>query len=89
MLVLSRRPEQSLVVGDEITITVLGIDGDRVRLGIDAPRRITVLRHEIYVQVKNANAAAAATQPPIRSISAALRDAGQTPAQAQIGAPNS
>jgi carbon storage regulator len=75
VLVLSRRPEQSLILGDEITITVLGVDGDRVRLGIEAPRRISVLRQEIYLQVKNANAsAAAAARPTIQSIAAALRD---------------
>ena len=53
MLVLSRKLEQSLNLGDDITITVLGIDGDRVKLGIEAPRSVTVLRQEIYQQVRN------------------------------------
>ena len=87
MLVLSRRPEQSLVLGDEITITVLGIDGDRVRLGIDAPRRITVLRQELYAQVKNANVAAAATRPTVQMIAAAMRDPQPPPARAPIEVP--
>lgn len=73
MLVLSRRPEQSLLLGDDITITVLGVEGDRVKLGIVAPREISVLRHEVYVQVKNANAAAVAARPTTSTIAAAMR----------------
>jgi carbon storage regulator len=59
MLVLSRRPEESLVVGEDITLTVLAIDGDRVKLGIVAPRHVPVLRGEIYRQLQQANATAA------------------------------
>jgi carbon storage regulator len=87
VLVLSRRPEQSIVLGDEITITVLGIDGDRVRLGIDAPRRISVLRQELYAQVKSANAAAAATRPTVQMIAAAMRDPQHPAATAAIEVP--
>jgi carbon storage regulator len=60
VLVLSRKLDQSLHLGDEIVVTVLGIDGDRVKLGIDAPRAVAVLRHEVFTQVQNANADAAA-----------------------------
>ena len=73
MLVLSRRPEQSLLLGDDITITVLGVEGDRVKLGIVAPREISVLRQEVYLQVKNANAAAVAARPTTSTIAAAMR----------------
>ena len=59
MLVLSRKCEQSLLVGDDVTITVLAIDGDRVKLGIEAPRSIVVLRGEVLEQIKSANAGAA------------------------------
>jgi carbon storage regulator len=48
MLVLTRRIDESLTIGDSITITVLGIEGDKVKLGIKAPREITILRQEIY-----------------------------------------
>ena len=57
MLVLSRKLDQSLRLGDEITITVLGIDGDRVKIGIDAPRSIPVLRAEVYLQVQTPSTA--------------------------------
>jgi carbon storage regulator len=59
MLVLTRKPEQSLVLGNTITVTVLAIEGDRVKLGIKAPRDVSVLRQEIHAQVQAANAAAA------------------------------
>jgi carbon storage regulator len=62
VLVLSRKCEQSLLVGDDVTITVLAIDGERVKLGIEAPRSIVVLRGEVLEQIKSANAGAAHPQ---------------------------
>jgi carbon storage regulator len=59
VLVLSRKCEQSLLVGDDITITVLAIDGERVKLGIEAPRSVTVMRSEVFDQIKCANTGAA------------------------------
>ena len=79
MLVLSRRPEQSFRLGDEITVTVLGVEGDRVKLGIQAPRHVVVLRQELFQQVQNANSAAAdvATLPSPEAIAALLRGVKQ------------
>jgi len=48
MLVLSRNTDESIVIGNDITITVVAIRGDKVRLGIDAPREIPVHRLEVY-----------------------------------------
>ena len=81
MLVLSRKPDQSLILGEDITITVLGIEGDRVKLGIRAPRSIPVLREEVYQQLRAANQGAAdgAARPSMQSIAAALRG-NRTPA---------
>jgi carbon storage regulator len=74
VLVLTRKPEQSLRLGDTITVTVLAIEGDRVKLGIEAPRTVSVLRQELFVQIQAANeAAAAAMQPNLSDVAAVLR----------------
>jgi carbon storage regulator len=54
MLVLTRRPGQTLTIGDNVTVTVLGIRGSQVRIGISAPNDIAVHREEIVVQMTNA-----------------------------------
>ena len=51
MLVLSRKTNQSIMIGDEIEITVLSVAGDKVRLGIKAPREVPVYRDEVYNEV--------------------------------------
>jgi len=63
MLVLSRLRDQVIVIGDDIEITVVDIRGDKVRLGINAPRNVTVHRKEIYEAVKRENQAAAHMKP--------------------------
>jgi carbon storage regulator len=60
MLVLSRRANQSIVIGDDIVVTVLDVRGDQVRLGISAPRHLAVHREEVYAQIQSENEAAAA-----------------------------
>ena len=52
MLVLSRRLGEKLIIGDDVKITVLGISGNQVRLGIDAPREVPVHREEIYDKIQ-------------------------------------
>ncbi len=52
MLVLSRKANQSIVVGDDVRIVVVGIDRDHVKLGIEAPRSISVHRAEVYEEIK-------------------------------------
>ena len=55
MLVLSRRKGESIVIQDNIEITVLGIEGDNVRIGITAPRQVDVFRKEIYLSIQELN----------------------------------
>lgn len=57
MLVLSRRERERIKLGDSIVVTVVRVSGDKVRLGIEAPRDITVLREELDVHEKPANVA--------------------------------
>lgn len=59
MLVLSRRPGQKINIGNEITIEVLSVSGEGVRLGIAAPGSTSVHRHEVFVELQKANEAAA------------------------------
>ncbi|MCA9086348.1 MAG: carbon storage regulator CsrA [Planctomycetaceae bacterium] len=56
MLVLSRKKDEKIVIGDSITLMVIEIRGDKVRLGIDAPRDVTVHREEIYQAIKRESA---------------------------------
>ena len=51
MLILTRRIGETLIIGDDVKITVLGVRGNRVRIGVDAPRSVAVHRKEIYDQV--------------------------------------
>lgn len=53
MLVLSRKTNQSIMIGDEIEITVLSVSGEKVRLGIKAPREVPVYRDEVYNEVSS------------------------------------
>ena len=61
MLVLTRKSNQSLMIGDDIEVTVLSIMGEKVRIGIQAPREIPVFRKEIYLEIQQENAAARAS----------------------------
>lgn len=53
MLVLSRKKNESIIINDHITVTVVEIRGDKVRLGIDAPKEVTVHRREVYEAIQN------------------------------------
>jgi len=53
MLVLSRKKNESIIINDNITITVIEIRGDKVRLGIEAPKDVTVHRREVYDAIQN------------------------------------
>jgi carbon storage regulator len=63
MLILTRRPGERVVIGDEeILVTVMGVSGHTVRLGIEAPQGVSIYREEIWLAVKEENRAAAAAE---------------------------
>lgn len=61
MLVLTRKRNQEIMVGDKIKITILELTGDTVKIGIHAPKDITILRSELYQAVKDSNVLATTT----------------------------
>jgi carbon storage regulator len=74
VLVLTRRPGESVMVGDDVVITVLDVRGDVVRLGIKAPRSIQVHREEVYQELQRANREAASpSDVAVRALSQMLR----------------
>lgn len=58
MLILTRRVGETVMIGDEVTITVLGVKGNQVRIGINAPKHVAVHREEIYERIKREQRAA-------------------------------
>jgi carbon storage regulator len=73
MLVLTRRANQSIMIGSDVVVTVLEVRGDQVRIGIDAPRSISVHREEVFRELEAANRAAASPASGALEGLAALR----------------
>ena len=90
MLVLSRRPGQSILIGKEIEVVVLGSDGVQVRVGIRAPREVTVLRRELLKQVEEENrrASTGTLGVSVESLGAALGQFGGELSGKGLGGPS-
>jgi carbon storage regulator len=73
MLVLTRRTNQSIMIGDEIEISVLSVSGEKVRIGIEAPQEIPVFRKEVYLRIE-AERASANANGKTRALDAELED---------------
>jgi carbon storage regulator len=63
MLVLSRKRDEQIVIGNDVVVTIVEIRGDKVRLGIEAPSHVSVHRHEVYQSINRAKDAPSAAAP--------------------------
>ncbi len=64
MLILTRRVGETLMIGDEVTVTVLGVKGNQVRIGVNAPKHVSVHREEIYDRIQREDDGPAAGEDP-------------------------
>ena len=78
MLILTRRVGETLMVGDDVTVTVLGVKGNQVRLGVDAPRDVSVHREEIYHRIQNEQGDELHAPRQLRDRSVRLKEAPET-----------
>ena len=76
MLVLTRKPRQQIMIGDDIVINVVEVQGENVRLAIDAPREIKIYRGEIYRAIQEENQKAAAPAPQNLDLSSVMPPRG-------------
>jgi carbon storage regulator len=77
MLVLTRKSNQSIMIGDDIEVSVLAIMGEKVRIGIQAPRDVPVFRKEVYLEIQQENLAAG-DEGAREEVDAALRKLGES-----------
>ena len=73
MLILTRRPGESLTIGDDVVVTVVGVSGNQIRLGITAPREVRVLREEVYKAMREEKQVAANEFDSSRRLGDAVR----------------
>ena len=68
MLILARKKDESIIIDDNIEISIVEIKGDQVKIGIKAPRSVKIFRHEVYLAIQEANKAAAKSGTELPSI---------------------
>jgi carbon storage regulator len=78
MLVLTRKSNQSIMIGDDVEVSVLSVMGDKVRIGIQAPQEVPVFRTEIYLEIHRQDGEGATEQDVRGEVSDALRELGES-----------
>ncbi len=64
MLALARKVNESIIINDNVEVTILEVKGDQIKIGIEAPKSVPIYRKEIYMQIQNSNKEAAETASP-------------------------
>ncbi len=64
MLALARKVNESIIINDNVEVTILDVKGDQIKIGIEAPKSVPIYRKEIYAQIRNSNREAAETAAP-------------------------
>ena len=77
MLVLTRKSNQSIMIGDEIEVSVLAIVGEKVRIGIQAPRDVPVFRKEVYLEIQDERREGVKSEEVVAEVNAALQGLGE------------
>ena len=77
MLVLTRKSNQSIMIGDDVEVSVLSVMGDKVRIGIQAPQEVPVFRTEIYLEIHRKDGEGVTEQDARAEVSEALRELGE------------
>ncbi|WP_260286370.1 carbon storage regulator CsrA [Peribacillus aracenensis] len=62
MLVLTRKPNEAIMIGDDIEITILSVEGEQIKLGINAPKNVDIHRKEVYLSIQQENRTASKTE---------------------------
>ena len=78
MLILARHTDESIMIGDDIEISIVEVKGDQVKLGVKAPRRIKVFRKEVYEAIQEENKAAAASTPDLEGLGNIFKTSSET-----------
>jgi len=85
MLVLSRQPGETIMIGDQIAVKILEVSGETIKIGIDAPRSVSIYRKELYQAIQEENKTAAQMNlDKIKSLSAVIRS-GQAATESHQG----
>ena len=74
MLILSRKINEKIMIGDEITVSIIEVRGDQVRIGIDAPKNVKVFRQEVFDAIRAENKAASESKPVIPKLKLGMRN---------------
>lgn len=74
MLILSRKTNEKIMIGDDVSVTIIEIRGDQVKLGIEAPKSVKVFRQEVFEAIQNENRAAAGSLANLDGLSEILLD---------------